>query len=146
MKRSMFSGEACRAGALIGAGLLLLSPPALAETLYLKCGAQSYSVDLEKSTAQLDTLGQGEDPVFALPAKAVISPTAIDWSITQAPLKISGNTAWAKSEYHLDRTAGTLEVVHTMWSEDGAGNRLNQADPITQTAACEKVAAPATKF
>lgn len=100
---------------------------ALAETIFLKCGDDSHTVDLTANTVDNHS--------------ATINETAIDWTVS---MTYSDGTPQT-DQYHIDRTTGTLTDTHTICFHTGgyAGTcRTNKTAPV----ACTVGSAPPKKF
>jgi hypothetical protein len=102
---------------------LAVSWPARANTIFLTCGSNSFTVDLTNHT------------VNNLPAS--ITSTAIDWQKTSYPEP--GGSAVSYS--HIDRIAGTYMTYFTAHFPNGVTN-----DSPRDTHPCTAGSAPATKF
>jgi len=97
---------------------------ARAETIFLKCSEGIYTVNLTKSTVD-------NHP-------ATINETSFDWVVNWPPDQGTNST----SQFHIDRTAGTLDVVITTCFRNGICRQLPRVPPST----CTKASAPSTKF
>jgi hypothetical protein len=100
--------------AMLGAS----SQVALAETIFLKCGESTFSVDLKKGT------------VDNTPAN--ITPLAIDWANVNQ---------YGDIHIHIDRAAGTLTESGTYHTQSG-DIPMPPPAPVT----CTKSSATSTKF
>jgi hypothetical protein len=104
----------------------LCATAAQAETIYLQCGQDSFTVDLDNKTVN--------------GAPAEISPTQITWTRTDI---IPGPPGWSQTLfYELDRVSGSVSWYGVMTEPSGQKRRANN----TATLQCERAQAPATKF
>lgn len=103
---------------------LTASSPARADTIFLICGGNDFTVDLSKNTVN-------NEP-------AAINPTAIDWEVILIP---SNEGTSGTLHNHIDRTTATYTSSVTYVSR-GGGNLGTVAD----TKPCALGSPPRPKF
>jgi hypothetical protein len=100
---------------------------ARAETIFLKCGDDSHTIDLTANTVDNHS--------------ATINETAIDWAVS---MTYSDGTPQT-DQFHIDRTTGTLTGTSTICFHTGGYKgtcRTNKRAPV----ACTVGSAPPKKF
>jgi hypothetical protein len=103
------------------------SGTARADTMFLQCGTQAFTVDLANNTVD-------NHP-------ATINDTAIDWVVRYS----YADGTPGSSQFHIDRTTGAMTSTGTVCFQAGEFKGTCRTTPPSATT-CTKGSAPATKF